>query len=80
MLGSIVLAVTPGFRLTIGNVAVFVFGAFPGLFVLPNLYVNVLGGVITGRVGVLGLAFLGALITGTMLVWLKMHVLRMLKK
>ena len=35
--GSIVLAITPGFRWTIGNVVIFVVGAFPGMFVLPNL-------------------------------------------
>lgn len=75
--GSIVLAITPGFRWTIGNVVIFVVGAFPGMFVLPNLGSRT---SVTTVPEMYVLAIVGALIAGTTLVWVKTRLMKMFKK
>jgi hypothetical protein len=88
ILGAIVLAVIPGFRITIPNLLVFVIGAIPGMAGLTNLVVrelidpNTLNHLSVGQQDALtyALAFFGALIGGTILVWLKIHLLKALDK
>ena len=83
-LGAIVLAVTPGFRPTTPNLFVFVIGAILGIVGPVNLVVrklidfNTLTRMTTGQQNELtyALAFIGALIGGTILVWLKIRLLR----
>ncbi|SRR6266480_6644722 len=79
ILGAIVLAVVPRFELTVRNLLIFVIGAFLGMFGFTNFVERILY-----RLGMLGpmsierennlayaLALAGALIGGTLLVWLK---------
>jgi len=79
--GSIVLASVPAFRLTARNLFLFVIGAFLGMFALVNvaertLYVlGVFSKLPIGRQNELTyvLSFFGAVIGGTILVWLKIR-------
>src|SRR5258708_37091000 len=79
VLGAIVLAVVPRFELTFRNLLVFVIGAFLGMFGFTNFVERTLY-----RLGMLGptsierqnnlayaLALPGALIGGTLLVWVE---------
>jgi hypothetical protein len=80
VLGLIVLAVIPAFRLTIPNLFVFVIGAIPGIFILLSLLRPTLiamgifeGKTMAQRNQVAQVEFFfGALIGGTILVLLKM--------
>jgi hypothetical protein len=82
ILGAVILAVIPSFRLTMSNLLVFVVGAFLGMFALANLVertLNALGllkpmPIQTQNHFTGVLALLGALMGGTTLVWLKMRL------
>ncbi|SRR5260370_12386629 len=82
VLGIIVLASVPTFRISVSNLFVFVFGAFLGMFALSNLLgrgLNALGllkGAPIDRQNELIYVwvFLGALIGGTVFVWLKLRL------
>jgi hypothetical protein len=81
ILGLIILVAVPAFRLTISNLFVFVIGAILGIFTVPNLIIRYLIGIdIYGHMTIGGddfalvLFFFGALGGGTILVWLKMRL------
>ena len=88
LLGLIVLAAVPTFRLTISNLVVFVVGAVAGIFALANLierplmnhglYLNIT--MVRQNELSLVLDFFCALVGGTAVVWLRMRLLSPVRK
>ncbi|HEV3307544.1 MAG TPA: hypothetical protein VGZ91_13985 [Candidatus Sulfotelmatobacter sp.] len=79
LLGVIVLVYLPTFRLTVKNVSVFVVGAFPGALAVGYLYGRAFAdgrNELNGTVAVVGsfaVMLIGATISGTTFVWLKVR-------
>jgi hypothetical protein len=81
LLGLIVLRFVPQFRVTISNLALFVVGGTAGMFGLFGLVnlraLDVYSYISVRRKGelTLALAFLGALVGGSLLVWMRVALL-----
>jgi hypothetical protein len=76
IVGSILLALVPAFRVTMLNLVVFVLGAFAGNFaVLYTTNIQVLDFLMKGFYGFFVLYFVAAIFGGTVAVWLKKRLL-----
>lgn len=75
ILGLLVLALLPVFRLTFANLLLFVTGAIPGGFLFLFLYGLLLGESMsdTAFFGILPVLLAGGLSGGSLAVWLKMR-------
>jgi|SRR5580658_3828219 hypothetical protein len=85
VLGRIVLALVPSFRFSIANLVLFVLGAFLGTAAVVIAYSGFLANsnneLTSGRavVGLFAVMFIGAVLAGSMLVWLNVRFRKQLQ-
>jgi hypothetical protein len=71
IIGGIVLTLVPALRLTLPNLLLFVIGAYPGALVGFYIYYRTVAGDYLTENGFFPFALVGAVLGGTLLVWLK---------